>query len=179
MSDPFDNKPFPRAPLIGAACLLGGILIATFLVTLTGIGRSHRPDAPIVAQIALQFTDQSDGSIRVVDANDHQLIDTVAPGTNGFLRGTLRGLARERKRESAGAIEPFILASHSDGRLTLYDPATQRRVDLESFGPTNEEVFAHLLKRGSSEAQIALAPPEPSSAPSGALKSAHNASNPL
>jgi putative photosynthetic complex assembly protein len=145
MSD-FGNQPFPRAPLVGAAILIGSILAATFAVTTTGIGRSHRPDAPIVAQAAMQFTDQSDGSITVTNASDHRLIDTVPPGTNGFLRGTLRGLARERKRESAGVVQPFLLASHTDGRLTLIDPATQRRVDLESFGPTNEAVFTRLLR---------------------------------
>ena len=94
MSDPFTNQPFPRAPLVGAAILIGSILIATYAVTTTGVGRSHRPDAPIVAEAAMQFTDRSDGSITVSDANDHHLIDTVPPGTNGFLRGTLRGLAQ-------------------------------------------------------------------------------------
>ncbi len=146
MSDHLTSQPFPRAPLVGAAILLGCVLVATFTVTTTGVGKSHRPDAPIVSQAAMQFTDQSDGSITVTDANDHHLIDTVPPGTNGFLRGTLRGLARERKRESAGAVQPFLLASHSDGRLTLFDPATKRRVDLESFGPTNEAVFTRLLQ---------------------------------
>ena len=43
-------------------------------------------------------------------------------------------------------VQPFLLASHSDGRLTLIDPATKRRVDLESFGPTNEAVFTRLLQ---------------------------------
>ena len=31
------------------------------------------------------------------------------------------------------------------GSLTLVDPATSERVDLESFGPTNAAVFAQLL----------------------------------
>jgi putative photosynthetic complex assembly protein len=146
MSDPFANQPFPRAPLVGAACLLTAILVATFAVTTTGVGRSHQADAPIVAEAVIQFTDQSDGSITITDARDHHLIDVVAPGSNGFLRGTLRGLARERKRERAGVLQPFVLTSHSDGRLTLLDPATQRRVDLESFGPTNEGVFVRLLQ---------------------------------
>jgi hypothetical protein len=34
----------------------------------------------------------------------------------------------------------------TDGGLTLYDPATQQRVDLEAFGPTNADNFARLLK---------------------------------
>ena len=41
----------------------------------------------------------------------------------------------------------FQLVGRADGRLTLVDPGTQRRVDLESFGPTNAEVFAKLMKQ--------------------------------
>ena len=38
-----------------------------------------------------------------------------------------------------------MLTARADGRLTLVDPATSERVDLESFGPTNAAVFAQLL----------------------------------
>ena len=40
---------------------------------------------------------------------------------------------------------PSELIGRADGRLTLEDPTTGRRVDLESFGPTNAGVFAQLL----------------------------------
>jgi putative photosynthetic complex assembly protein len=178
MSDPFANQPFPRAPLVGAAVLLGGILLATFGSINTGVGRSHRLDAPVVAEASMQFADQSDGSITVTDAHDHHLIDTVAPGTNGFLRGTLRGLARERKRESGGATQPFVLASHSDGRLSLFDPVTKRRVDLESFGETNEAVFARLLEL-SNTPRLALAPAQPASDKALAVTPANRSTNSL
>jgi putative photosynthetic complex assembly protein len=175
MSDPFANQPFPRAPLIGAACLIACVLLATLAVRITGVGGSHQPDAPILAQASMQFTDQSDGSIAVTDARDHRLIDTVAPGSNGFLRGTLRGLARERKRESAGAAQPFVVARHSDGRLTLLDPATNRRVDLESFGPTNEGVFARLLQlSGAVPASSPLKPVEAIATASASLPPANH-----
>ena len=67
------------------------------------------------------------------------------PGSNGFLRATLRGLARERKRHEGGPEIPFRLTAWSNGRLTLADPATGRTVDLAAFGPTNAEVFGRLL----------------------------------
>jgi putative photosynthetic complex assembly protein len=57
----------------------------------------------------------------------------------------MRGLARERRRQGVGADIPFQLIGRSDGRLTLVDPGTGRRVDLESFGPTNAAVFARLM----------------------------------
>ena len=79
------------------------------------------------------------------DARSGALLDTVAPGTNGFLRSTMRGLVRERKRQGLGPETPFELLGRADGRLTLVDPGTGRRVDLESFGPTNSAVFAALI----------------------------------
>ena len=135
---------FPRGPLLGAAALIAVALVAVAVVRITGVGASHVPDAPTVVTRELRFEDQADGSIAVYDNRDNRLVETVT-GTQGFLRGTLRGLARERKRQAIGAQQPFRLMGRADGRLTLEDPATGRRVDLESFGPTNAAVFAHLL----------------------------------
>lgn len=146
MTEPeFGTEPFPRAPLVGAAALIALALVSVVLVRLTGIGTSHVPDADAVTAREFRFEDRKDGGIAVYDARDGRLVEVVAPGTNGFLRGTLRGLARERKRSGVGAAEPFRLTGKADGRLTLDDPSTGRRVDLEAFGPTNAGVFAQLL----------------------------------
>jgi putative photosynthetic complex assembly protein len=72
-------------------------------------------------------------------------IEVVAPATNGFLRATMRGLARQRIRQDSDREIPFRLTGWADGRLTLEDPTTGRKVEMEAFGITNEEVFAHLL----------------------------------
>jgi len=60
----------------------------------------------------------------------------------------LRALARERHRENIGADAPFLLIGRTDGRLTLLDPTTQQRIDLESFGPSNAALFADLRLAG-------------------------------
>ncbi len=144
MSD-FGNTPFPRAPLYGAAVLMGAVLLGSATVRLTGIGASKVEDAQVVVVREFRFEDREDGSIGVIDAAQNQVVASIAPGTNGFLRGTLRGLARERKRQSIGPEQPFRLAGHRDGRLTLDDPATGRHIALDSFGPTNSGVFGQLL----------------------------------
>src|SRR5207237_406494 len=82
-------------------------------------------DAPPVAQHDLRFVDAADGSIAVLDATDQRVVDRVV-GESGFVRGTLPGLARERKRQGLGSDIPFRLVAHADGRLTLLDPATNR-----------------------------------------------------
>jgi hypothetical protein len=46
------------------------------------------------------------------------------------------------------------LLGRADGRLTLLDPSTQQRIDLEAFGPSNVAVFAGLQMAGLTPTQI-------------------------
>ena len=100
-------------------------------------------DAPLVWQRALHFDDTAQGEVRVSDAQNGQVIALFA-GEQGFLRGSLRALIRERKRRDLGPEEPFILQGHVDGRLSLRDPATGSRIPLDSFGPSNLALFMPL-----------------------------------
>ena len=80
---------------------------------------------------------------------DHDFLDKVihviAPGTNGFIRATMRGLTRERIRSGVGAEPPFLLTHWSDGTISLEDKTTGRRIGLDAFGPTNSAAFAQLF----------------------------------
>jgi putative photosynthetic complex assembly protein len=140
----FAPEVFPRVPLYAAVALVTLALGSVALVRWTGAGSAPAPAAAMQVR-EMHFHDRPDGGIDVLDARDGRLIEIVAPGTNGFLRSTLRGLARERKLQSIGPHAPFRLTSRADGRLTLEDPATGRHVDLEAFGPTNAGVFARLI----------------------------------
>jgi len=144
MNDSTPSLPrFRNWPLAAAGALALSSIAAVAAVRLSGVP-IHVPDAPAMRESTLRFVDQSDGSIAVLDGASGRLVDRVT-GESGFVRGTLRGLARERKRSRIGPEQPFRLVAHADGRLTLLDPATDRRVDLESFGPTNASAFAHML----------------------------------
>lgn len=137
------SPPVPRGPLIAAGALMAFVLLTAGWVRLSGES-IRAPDAPVTAERALRFVDRPDGAVDVIDANTGQAFERIE-GEAGFARGTLRGLARERKRMGLGAEQPFILLGRADGRLTLTDPATGRMIDLESFGPVNAGVFARLL----------------------------------
>jgi putative photosynthetic complex assembly protein len=93
----------------------------------------------------LRFTDGADSSVQVFDGRSGALVEAVH-GEQGFLRGVLRGLAQERLRRGIGSGPVFVLQASHDGRLTLSDPSTGRRVDLESFGRDNASVFARWLQ---------------------------------
>jgi putative photosynthetic complex assembly protein len=145
MSDAFGTSALPRGVLAGAGLLLGLALITTVGARVSGIGTTRMPGAQTVTVVELRFLDRADGAVVVQQAADGHVIEVLPPGTNGFARGVLRGLARDRRLQHLGAGPPFRLVRWSDGRLSLEDPATGRHVNLEAFGPTNAQVFADLL----------------------------------
>jgi putative photosynthetic complex assembly protein len=138
--------PIPRGVLVAAAIMVVVTTLAAAFVRLTGIGFAHYPDAPAVAQRDLRFVDEPDGTISVLLSPGGERLATIAAGQENFLRGTMRGLARARRAVEIGPEPAFRLVGRADGRLTLEDPSTGRRVDLESFGPDNAAVFARLLE---------------------------------
>jgi putative photosynthetic complex assembly protein len=144
MSSHTHHEHIPRGALIGAGMLVASTLLLAGYGRLSGYGTTRMPDMTAVATRELRFLDQPDGSV-AVRARDGSDIARLAPGTNGFARGVLRGLARARRRESIGSEAPFRLTRWSDGRLSLADPATGTEIQLDAFGPTNAAAFARLM----------------------------------
>jgi len=138
------SEPFPTGPLVGAGILVAFAILSAAVVRGTSVPAT--PDTAGATQVRnLHFEDRRDGAVVVLDADLSREIDVVAPGTNGFMRATLRGLARDRKRQGTGPEVPFRLSHWPDGRVTLDDPVTGRRVVLDAFGSVNAQAFARLL----------------------------------
>lgn len=140
------QKPFPKQMLWAAAAIIVFSIGISAVGRFTGFGTVNNPVAEPRAAYELLFADQADGSVAIRDAASGDLVIRLEPGTNGFARSVLRGLARERKLEGIGAAVPFTVASWADGRLTLGDPATGRLVELNAFGATQIETFAGILE---------------------------------
>lgn len=145
MSDPSADHPFPPGALFGAGALIGLTLLSVTVARLSGVGTMEMPVAAPVETRALRFEDRPDGAVAVYDARKRRVVKVLAPGTNNFVRGVLRGFARARMLAKVGPQPPFVLTRWADGRLSLADPATGRSVDLGAFGPTNVRAFARLL----------------------------------
>jgi putative photosynthetic complex assembly protein len=143
MSDPTRPNSMPRGVLLAAAALVGFAILSAMGARVSGIGTTELPAAAPVEGRELRFEDRVDGGVAVFE--DGRIVHVVAPGTNGFLRGVLRGLARERKLRGVRAELPFRLTRWADGRLSVEDPATGRSVDLGAFGPANWAAFAQIL----------------------------------
>lgn len=141
---------FVRGPVLWVGLAMLGLVA----LTVAPVGGLPSPEqAGAQAQAVRSFTaeDADDGSVTVRDARDGRAVFVMPPGEDGFMRGTLRGLARDRRLRGLGPEAPFRLTAWNDGRLTLDDPATGRRLDLLAFGQTNAEAFLRLLQRGEND----------------------------
>jgi putative photosynthetic complex assembly protein len=137
------RRPRPLAAF--AVVLMLAALIATIAIERQQAAPAALPGSAEIRQLrVLRFDDGLDGSVSAIDVGNGQLVQRFE-GEQGFLRGTLRAMARERRLHGLGAGQPFELILLNDGRLTLHDPATGMRIALESFGSTNTGVFARLL----------------------------------
>lgn len=146
-------QQFPKGALWGAAAMIGITLTAVTAVR-TGLvaGPATAPAARVRDQVAIVtsrqfvFSDRADGALVATDVATGKTAMTVVPGSNsGFIRGVLRGLARERMLKEVGRKPPFAVTQWADGALTLTDTGTGRVIELGSFGPDNRATWAKLL----------------------------------
>lgn len=143
---------FPKKPLYATFAFV----IATLVLATLGRGMKETPlqlmgEAETVASRMLRFEDRADGAVIVIDHETGGVIATAEPGTNGFLRGALRGMMRARKRDGLANSAPMKLEQRADGELVLIDSALGTVIALNAFGRTNAAVFGTMLteKQGS------------------------------
>ncbi len=146
----------PRWLVRSIAVMLLLVLGGVGAMRLSGFSPVVAPPAAL-AERPLAFADTPEGAVRVSDAATGERLAELH-GEQGFLRGVLRGLARERRAQGVGATTPYVLSLHADGRLLITDPHTGQRIDLASFGPDNAAVFARWLPAGALQALKTVPP---------------------
>ena len=143
----------PRGTLIIAGALVAFALTAASIVRIFHIPPAASPElmrqaehvAPVKSR-TLRFVDRADGAVVIEDVGNGGVASIIAPGQQtGFIRGVMRGLARERRSHGIGNGPPFTLTLWKDGELSLTDTATKRTIELTAFGTTNRASFAVLL----------------------------------
>lgn len=142
----------PPAVLAGAGALLLAALAMTGAVSLGLMPRSAVPDASRAAQAvapaqqrSLRFADRADGAVVISDAASGATVKVIGFGEGGFVRATMRRMARARAAAGIGAQPPFTLVRWDNGALTLRDPATGRSAEIHGFGADHSRAFAEML----------------------------------
>lgn len=153
------EQTIPKHAVASAAML---VLTALALTTLVKVGVLSREAVPAVvrseAHVApmivrqLTFLDRADGAVVVQDVATGETVRVLVDGVpgNGFVRGVMRGMARDRHIHGIGMAPPFTLTLWKNQSLSLEDKATGRSIELGSFGPDNRAAFAAMLPGGAS-----------------------------
>ena len=147
------GEQLPRFAMIGAA---GCVIITLLLTGAVSLGIIDKPETmaerrteqsiTVLAQRDLQFLDQKDGSVLIRDVALDTTAATITPGSqSGFIRGVMRGLARDRHLRHMTSVQPFRLTLWSNQNLSLTDLETSRTIELNGFGDTNRAAFRALL----------------------------------
>ena len=142
----------------GAVIAMGGLVgISLLLVAAVRIGLVPPAASPPTERAAMKavavqsrdlvFIDTAGGDVAVRDAVTGEVTTAVKAGSEtGFIRGVMRGMARDRQQRDIPNDAPFRLTRWSNGDLTLGDPATGRApIELGAFGATNRKAFEVLL----------------------------------
>ena len=141
------GRPHPGDVPRDVLIIVGFVMLMTILIAGFGDkGRGHQfPTGTVVAQRSLIFSDGADGSVVVSDAANNQRVAVLPAKSNAFIRTTMRGIAHAGSHEFAVDNHAVLLTLWNDGRLTLDDPLSGRRLDLEAFGRDNAGAYAGLL----------------------------------
>ncbi len=145
-SVPQSPDRIPPVVLRAAAVLVVGAIVSIGAARLSGMQPVATPPvAAPAAERSLVIIRDADGGARVTDSESGVLVADLDPLGAGFIAGVDRALARERMKNGLHGDLPVRLVRWEDGRLSLIDPATGWRVELQGFGPDNLEAFARLL----------------------------------
>ncbi len=140
------DETIPRIFVRAIFGLMVFSLVAVFVGQQTGVGLRLTPAAAPVEERVLVFEDRTDGSTVVRDHETGAKVALLEADGAGFIRGVLRGLTRDRALTRMSETNVYLLTAWDDGRLSISDPETGQKFDLNSFGTDNLEAFARFLK---------------------------------
>jgi putative photosynthetic complex assembly protein len=148
VSDNAKRAPKPRGALVATALLAGCVAVGFGVGQLPKMELADTQARPTMMR-DLRFADRADGGIIVFEAPSDRVIQEFDPDGGGFVRGVLRALARERKRQDISGEAPFRMIAWSDGRLSIEDTVTGHRAELiGAFGADNTASMIELLHAG-------------------------------
>ena len=145
MHDHAHEPPIPRLLLRAVMGLVLFSVVAVLVGRATERGLVMTRPSIAAEEIGLTFNAQPGGDMIVRDADSGATVAVLAADGDGFIRGVLRGLERGRALNRADSDPVYVLTRWADGRLSITDPETGERFDLNGFGTDNLAAFARLL----------------------------------
>ncbi|MEM8980288.1 MAG: photosynthetic complex assembly protein PuhC [Pseudomonadota bacterium] len=135
-------------PTVLVRAMFGLALLSLVLVTFSVLtDRPHSAVPPItdVAKERSFILEANDEGYAFVKGTDGALIAELDPDQGGFIAGVVRGVSRKRIVAQAEQDAPVRLVQFTNGRIMLFDDASNFQLDLNGFGAKHHAAFAKLF----------------------------------
>ena len=94
----------------------------------------------------LIYIEQSDDlATKILNENSDILVE-YPKGEQSFVSTVLTVINRDRLKRNLDTTGPVILKQKENGRLSIFDPSSQKELDLMGFGEDNILVFRDILE---------------------------------
>ena len=101
-------------------------------------------DTPIISSKLIYIVKSDDLSTQILDENSAILVE-YPKGEETFVSTLLTVVNRDRKKRNIDKSSPLVLQEKDDGRIGVFDPASQEEIDLMAFGEDNIIIFRDIL----------------------------------
>lgn len=111
------------------------------------------PAAPVIQEYSLVMTGDRRGAVTIT-APDGTPVVAYSESEAGFISVVMRALDRVRLLHGTAASEPVRIVTYENGRIALYDDASDWTMELGHFGDLGKSRFAELLQTLPASARI-------------------------
>ena len=138
-------KSFKPQWLVPAAMLASIIFVIGFQVlNFEPINVSQ--NSKIISSKLIYIEQSDDLATKILNENGAILVE-YPKGEQSFVSTVLTVINRDRLKRNLDTSGPVILQQKENGRLSIFDPSSEKEVDLMGFGEDNILVFRDILER--------------------------------
>ena len=137
-------KSFKPQWLVPAAMLASIIFVIGFQVlNFEPINVSQ--NSKIISSKPIYIEQSDDLTTKILNENGSTLVE-YPEGEQSFVSTVLTVINRDRLKRNLDTSGPVILQQKENGRLSIFDPSSEKELDLMGFGEDNILVFRDILK---------------------------------
>ena len=137
-------KSFKPQWLVPAAMLASIIFVIGFQVlNFEPINVSQ--NSKIISSKLIYIEQSDDLATKILNENSDILVE-YPQGEQSFVSTVLTVINRDRLKRNLDTSGPVILQQKENGRLSIFDPSSEKELDLMGFGQDNILVFRDILE---------------------------------
>jgi putative photosynthetic complex assembly protein len=104
------------------------------------------PNSTIITSKLIYIEQSDDLATKILNENGAILVE-YPKGEQSFVSTVLTVINRDRLKRNLDKSDPLILQKKENGRISIFDPSSEKEIDLMAFGEDNILVFRDILGR--------------------------------